>query len=73
MLTQYRCIIRTFFHSALRDPGDVVLCEPNDAEMKGNQCFTLVEEPKPEPEHIEPKKEKTAASPKQQPKKGTTK
>lgn len=73
MLTQYRCTIRTFFHNALRDPGDVVLCEPDDAEMKENMCFVLVEEPKTKPEHAEPKKEKTAAGPKQQPKKGTSK
>lgn len=71
MLTQYRCTIRSFLHNGLRNPGDIVICDSEDVEMKGNQCFVPVEQA--ETEHIEAKKEKTATSPKQQPKKGTTK
>lgn len=48
-MKEYRCILRTFWHDGLRNPGDIVLCDP--AEMKDNRCFELVEpDPKPAPE-----------------------
>ena len=52
-MNEYKCITTTFFHNGLREPGDIVICSPDDIEIVGNKCFVLVKEA--EPEHIEVK------------------
>lgn len=80
MLITYRCTIRTFFHNGLREPGDIVVCDPEDVEMKGNPCFVPE---KNEQKHIESEEKKAEPAPEPevkalskaeaQPKKGTEK
>ena len=69
MLIEYRCIRRTFYQNALRDPGDIILCDPEVMQAVKDPCFVPVN---PEAEHIEVKKEKAPASPKPQTRKRTT-